>query len=413
MSWYICGPTVYDHAHIGHARTYIMFDLLRRVEEYVTKKPFKCVMNITDIDDKIINNSSDASFFEKEFFNDMDMLDVKRPTLVTRVTEFIPQILEFIQQIMKNGYAYESNGSVYFDLTAYKAAGFSYETSETEEVKDMEKKSSYDFALWKKTTFGKSWDSPWGKGRPGWHIECSVMASHAFNFQSIDVHGGGIDLCFPHHQNEVAQINAYHNKDIQWVKKFIHTGHLHIDGKKMSKSLKNFVTIKDLLKNISGRQARLLFYRRKYNESMTFNETLYSDVIRLDRKIAEYLFTPAKAKIESEKEELMVTFMKYVKEDYNIPELINVIHTITQGVPIFEIQETLKEILAIIGLEYTIQANPVVNNLISIRDSVKESAKKYKDKSLFELSDKIRNLLKENFKVEIIDTKDGTTIQIS
>jgi cysteinyl-tRNA synthetase len=201
----------------------------------------------------------------------MRRLNVELPDVVTRVSEFVPEIVKFIEKIIQNGYAYEANGSVYFNVAKYNDnEKHSYAKLEptsamdtekvlegegvfTTDLESTEKLNKFDFALWKKSKEGEpSWDSPWGKGRPGWHIECSCMAAEFFKEWPIDIHSGGIDLRFPHHDNEIAQSEAYYECD-QWINYFLHTGHLHIAGKKMSKSLKNFITIKHILTEYSSR----------------------------------------------------------------------------------------------------------------------------------------------------------------
>jgi cysteinyl-tRNA synthetase len=199
-----------------------------------------------------------AAYWEGQFFNDMDRLGVRRPDVLTRVSEYVPEIVTFVEKIISNGYAYEAEGSVYFDTAAFdgknghhyaKLAPWSKgdatlmeESEGSLGIKLSGKKSSMDFALWKASKSGEpAWDSPWGPGRPGWHIECSVMASEVLG-SAMDIHSGGIDLAFPHHDNELAQSEAYHQCD-QWVNYFTHCGHLHVEGQKMSKSLKNFITV--------------------------------------------------------------------------------------------------------------------------------------------------------------------------
>jgi cysteinyl-tRNA synthetase len=229
-------------------------------------------MNITDVDDKIINKSiaegkkfTDISrHFETEFLEDMKRLNVGLPEVITRVSEYVPEIVTFIQKIIDNGFAYESNGSVYFDVSKYNSdPNHTYAKLEPTSVDNKEllaegegalsqaaageKRNEKDFALWKKSKENEpEWDSPWSKGRPGWHIECSAMAAAIFKKYPIDIHSGGVDLKFPHHDNEIAQSEAYYNCD-NWINHFWHAGHLHIEGKKMSKSLKNFISIQHIL----------------------------------------------------------------------------------------------------------------------------------------------------------------------
>lgn len=324
LGWYTCGPTVYDAAHLGHARTYVTLDIIRRVmlaSHAAASVPLNIdgstsappppppplfVMNVTDVDDKILNRAKEtgqdpialARKFEREFWEDMDALNVLRPDVVTRVTEHVDcTIVPYIQKIIDNGMAYalsDGNGdevdgtttsSVYFDVGAFESARgginkygklapsvaaaaastegdfFSWDGDINESndctSKRRRKRDARDFVLWKgrKEEEGLYWDSPWGPGRPGWHIECSAMiesVSQTFaSSHKFGVHAGGIDLRFPHHTNEIAQAEAYHasnrNKKEEWIPHWVHTGHLHISGMKMSKSLKNFITVRELL----------------------------------------------------------------------------------------------------------------------------------------------------------------------
>uniref|UniRef100_A0A7M4FJ77 Cysteine--tRNA ligase, cytoplasmic n=1 Tax=Crocodylus porosus TaxID=8502 RepID=A0A7M4FJ77_CROPO len=411
VTWYCCGPTVYDASHMGHARSYISFDILRRVlRDYFKYDVFYC-MNITDIDDKIIkrarqnylfeqyiekkpsvaqlledvktasdsfsvklNETTDLDkrqmleriqntvksaveplekavservlgeeiskhtlveeakdllsdwldikfgsqvtdnsifsklpkFWEAEYHKDMEALNVLPPDVLTRVSEYVPEIVEFVKRIMENGYGYVSNGSVYFDTVKFDASGkHSYAKLVPEAVGDQkalqegegdlsisadrlsEKRSPNDFALWKSSKPGEpSWDSPWGKGRPGWHIECSAMAGSILG-ESMDIHGGGFDLRFPHHDNELAQSEAYFEND-HWVRYFLHTGHLTIAGCKMSKSLKNFITIKDALKKHTARQLRLAFLMHSWKDTLDYSNNTMESAIQYEKFMNEF-----------------------------------------------------------------------------------------------------------------------------
>lgn len=408
--WYSCGPTVYDASHMGHARSYITFDILRRVLQSYFNYDVFYVMNITDIDDKIIfrarrnhllekyneeNNSpekiiedvnaalepyvekmetstdedkknmysriiekvkssmlrlkdlkvSNSSFesikpaleellkdasdplstwldlqfgsnvteqrifakltqhWENEFHKDMKALNILPADCVTRITQYIPECVTFIQRVMDNGYAYHSNGSVYFDTIKFGSSEkHSYARLVPEAVGDMEalaegegelsqnpgdKKSERDFALWKASKPGEpAWGSPWGKGRPGWHVECSVMAS-AILGSSIDIHTGGVDLKFPHHDNELAQSEA-HFGVCQWIHYFLHAGHLTIEGCKMSKSLKNFITIKEALERNSARQIRFAFLLHAWNSTLDYSENVLREAEQTDKLFNDF-----------------------------------------------------------------------------------------------------------------------------
>lgn len=308
VSWYICGPTVYDSSHVGHASNYVRFDVVRRLLTEYFGYDVEVQMNVTDIDDKIIKKANErnvpfihvAMEYEQEFLDDMAALNVRPPDHLTRVTDFVPEIIAYIEKIIGNGYAYESQGSVYFDVTAFREDGHGYAKTAPWCVNSQEllaegegaladgigKKHSGDFALWKRSKEGEpSWVSPWGDGRPGWHIECSAMAEVLGHRMTI--HAGGVDLRFPHHANEIAQAEAFHCCN-QWVDYFLHSGHLHIDGLKMSKSLKNFITIRACLERYNARQMRLLFLSHKYDAPMDYAESSMIEAVNLDRTIADF-----------------------------------------------------------------------------------------------------------------------------
>jgi len=313
VKWYICGPTVYDSSHLGHARAYVTFDYMRRIMEQYFGYDVRFATNITDIDDKIIQRSNElkedfstfARRWELDYLEDMAKLNIKPATQFTRVSENIPEIIKFIQKIKDNGFAYEVNSSVYFDIEKYKAAGHLYGKLEPNASKSLElleegegalskgveteKKCKADFALWKKSKEGEpKWESPWGMGRPGWHIECSTVIDVDFAKAPIDMHSGGIDLKFPHHENEIAQSEAFYNtKD--WCRVFLHTGHLEIDGKKMSKSLKNFTTIKEILKHYEGVHLRYLFLLHRWDTTFNYVTSALEEAVAKHKQFSEFL----------------------------------------------------------------------------------------------------------------------------
>jgi len=283
VKMYVCGMTVYSDAHIGHSRTYFAFDVIRRYFEY---KGYKVtyVQNITDVDDKIIAAANkegvDALEYSKRFtdrcLNDLDKLGIRRADLYPKASETIPDMIDMIENIIKNGYGYESDGDVYFSVEKFK----DYGKLSGQKLDDLiegariqsgeEKKSSFDFALWKKSKPDEpSWDSPWGKGRPGWHIECSTMSGKYLGIP-FDIHGGGMDLRFPHHENEIAQAEAATGKD--FAKYWMHVGLLTVNGEKMSKSLGNIVNVKDLLKKWDPEVVRLFLSQAHYRSPPDFNE---------------------------------------------------------------------------------------------------------------------------------------------
>uniref|UniRef100_UPI00398E6BFF probable cysteine--tRNA ligase, mitochondrial isoform X1 n=1 Tax=Pristiophorus japonicus TaxID=55135 RepID=UPI00398E6BFF len=303
-SWYSCGPTVYDHAHLGHASSYVRFDIIRRILTKFFDIDVVMVMVITDIDDKIIQRAKElnisptvlARIYEEDFKQDMACLKVLPPTVYMRVTDNILQIVEFIERIIHNGHAYSTSaGNVYFAIQSIgaqygKLAGVCADTTGETSTGAGDKRHVKDFALWKASKPQEpSWASPWGKGRPGWHIECSTVASSVFG-NKLDIHSGGIDLAFPHHENEIAQCEAYHQCE-QWGNYFLHSGHLHLKGseEKMSKSLKNYITIKSLLEKFSANQFRMFCLLSKYRSAVEYSDTNMTEARTLLHSISAFI----------------------------------------------------------------------------------------------------------------------------
>ena len=280
---YVCGMTVYSDAHIGHARTYFAFDMVRRYLEF---KGFTVlyVQNVTDVDDKIINAANKENVdaldyscgFTDRCLGDLDLLGIHRADKYPKASETIDDMIEMIQQIIDRGYGYVAEGDVYFSVEKYSDYG-KLSGQKIEElmsgarIEPGEKKQSpLDFALWKKAKPGEPyWESPWGRGRPGWHIECSTMSSKYLGFP-FDIHGGGMDLQFPHHENEIAQAEAATGK--QFARFWMHCGLLTIEGEKMSKSLGNIVNIRDLLSDWSAEVIRFFFAKTHYRKTPDFNQ---------------------------------------------------------------------------------------------------------------------------------------------
>ncbi|KAG5344542.1 SYCM protein, partial [Acromyrmex charruanus] len=302
LKWYICGPTVYDSAHIGHATTYIKSDIIRRILSDYFNIDVLLVMGITDIDDKIIRRSIESGkdfktlsrHFETEFFADMNKLNIHEPYLRCRVTDYIPQIIQFIEKLIAKGDGYVApDGSVYFNTSKYNKYGkLSTLVTVNDTVNDQNfvgKKSALDFALWKAAKENEpSWKSPWSYGRPGWHIECSAIASTVFG-NSIDIHSGGIDLAFPHHENEEAQSCCYHDVD-QWVNYWLHCGHLSLKGDvKMSKSLKNTISIQDYLENYSANNLRMLCLLSHYRNGIEFSDEVIETAVSVTKKLDNFI----------------------------------------------------------------------------------------------------------------------------
>ncbi|KAI0663331.1 tRNA synthetases class I (C) catalytic domain-containing protein [Cubamyces menziesii] len=624
VKWYNCGPTVYDASHMGHARNYVTQDILRRIMTDYFRYDVHFVMNITDIDDKIILrarhnhlisnfrsgtssltpqliekvrsawtsyvqskvakglsdsdrpsagseqdqwpklverfqdrewrqqglqrdekfemhfNASNATFnalvqadeqlksgktgvenahalidvakdvlalvldkelgstvsdhtifrslaayWEDEFFKDMRRLRVRDPDTLTRVTEYVPEIVSFVEGIVKNGYGYEVDGSVYFDTRAFdKADNHSYAKLEPWSKGNRElleegegalsvttgRRSSADFALWKASKPGEpSWPSPWGPGRPGWHIECSVMASAIFG-DNMDIHSGGIDLAFPHHDNEMAQSEAYHNCSA-WVNYFIHTGHLHIEGLKMSKSLKNFITIDEILQKYTARQLRLAFLTQLWNSKVDFSESLMTGEVRGIEIAFNNFFTNVKALVsqaEAEGPQLdaknrfqqpereltdsfhasQAAFRAALCDSFNTPEAINILRELVSKTNVYikapggnleiglvqRVARWVGDILRMFGLgegetqeigwgqersadEGSVNREeilmPYLRTLSSFRDGVRKLAIAKGDnalKDILALSDKLRDVDLVPLGVALDDQEDGKAL---
>ena len=282
---YACGPTVYDYFHIGNARPFIVFDVLRRYFEHRGYK-VTFVQNFTDIDDKMIKRANKEGItvkelgdrFIKEYYQDAQALGVRPATVHPRATEHIPQIIALVQKLIDKGLAYEVNGDVYFDTSAFPAYGAlsgqnleDLEAGARVEV-DNVKKNPADFAVWKAQKPGEpAWESPWGMGRPGWHIECSAM-SMTYLGETFDIHGGGKDLLFPHHENEVAQSEGATGKP--YVHYWMHNGFINVDNEKMSKSLGNFFTVRDILKEYDAEDVRMFMLSAQYRSPINFSREM-------------------------------------------------------------------------------------------------------------------------------------------
>merc|ERR1719309_533640 len=471
VTWYNCGPTVYDASHMGHARTYLSFDILRRVMQNYFGFDVFFVMNITDIDDKIIKRARQnhlysqyvtashslekiledcndviryfagvvakttdpdkklmqekmftkvqiavdnvekavksgnkatledekqkllteakdvladwldsklgstvidnqifselPRYWENEFHKDMESLNVLPADCLTRVSEYVPEIVAFIEQIIEKKYAYESNGSVYFDVKQFdsnpchhyaklmpEAVGDAKALAEGEgdlSADGQEKRSGNDFALWKKSKPGEpSWESPWGLGRPGWHIECSAMASVILG-QSVDIHTGGYDLKFPHHDNELAQSEAYYDNDC-WTRYFLHSGHLTIAGCNMSKSLKNFITIQEVLQKHTARQLRLAFLLHSWKDTLDYSDNTM-ELAKSYEKTASEFFLTVKHYLRSTPATGVLAFAKWTKAELDMNEKLGkakeAIHAaLCDNIDTRTVLETIRELVS-------------------------------------------------------------------
>ena len=324
VKMYVCGMTTYSDAHIGHARTYVSFDIIRRYLEYKGYNVFY-VQNITDIDDKIIKAANErgmdplkySDYYAKRCLEDMEKLGVKPANLYPKASEHINDMIEMVDRLIKKGYAYVSNGDVYFSVKKFRDYG-KLSHQKMEEIKrgariqpDEKKKEAEDFALWKAAKPGEpKWKSPWGEGRPGWHIECSVMSSKYLGIP-LDIHGGGADLIFPHHENEIAQSEAAYGK--RFVNYWLHSGMLKVRGEKMSKSLGNVIVLRDALKKWDSEALRFFFASYHYRSPADFSEEAIQNAINSLKRLKV-----AKQKLEemAEEGELKYEELNEKEKDY-------------------------------------------------------------------------------------------------
>lgn len=568
MTWYNCGPTVYDASHMGHARSYITFDILRRVLADYFGYKILYVMNVTDVDDKIIFRArtkylldkyrgdmkslsrdavvseikesvdvfkskmaampaddpkhkmmakalsllepvldnptvdldelltlatmpmeawldkkhgagvTDHSIFaalsqhwEAEFHQDMKELNVLPPDVLTRVTDYVPEVIAYVERIIANGYGYESNGSVYFDSSKWRTDRGYLAKLRPESVGDLdmlaegegklsdvntkEKKNQVDFALWKASKPGEPyWESPWGRGRPGWHIECSCMAD-AICGGKLDIHSGGEDLMFPHHDNEILQAESF-SKSKQWVNYFLHSGHLSIEGCKMSKSLKNFITIKDALQKNTARQLRIHFLSHSWRGGLDYSESGMSEAVSTEKYFNDFFLLvkfyksnlghgiDSYTKVGSEELELLkkfeacqnsvhnamcdsidtptvmkclksivsdtYTYLNVIKEP-NVRLLVNIGVYVTRILAVFGVAQTPQKI-GYGGVDEGAQSTdeivlPFVKALSEFRDEVRATARELKAGKILESCDKVRNEVLPELGVRLEDREAG------
>jgi len=441
---YVCGPTVYDYFHIGNARSFIMADVLRKYLEYKGYN-VKYIMNLTDIDDRIIKKSIEekieaklvAEKYTKAFFDDIEKLKVKQADVYPKATDHVQEIVDFIKQLEEKSFAYNVDGNVFYDVSKFhdygKLSGKKLVELEAGARVDVneEKKNPLDFALWKKAKEGEPfWESPWGKGRPGWHIECSAMSGKHLG-ETFDIHAGGNDLIFPHHENEIAQSEAATKK--KFVNYWIHFGFLNINNEKMSKSLGNFFTARDILKHYSAESIRLLFSQTHYRGPLEFNDELLDSSQKglekfknLVEKVSPHPVPLPKGEGVSPDFDFQFYYKDFesaMDDDLNTPQAVAVLFDFVRDVnkAIAEkenlpsefysnvkefLSKTAQGVLGIVDLEKSeAQGSSVEKELIELLIGLRNGARKEKN---FALSDKIRNELNE-LGIELKDSKEGTT----
>lgn len=436
---YVCGPTVYDKAHIGHAMSAIVFDVIRRYLEYKGYRVIH-VMNFTDVDDKIIHRANQlgedpirlAERYIAEFMEHIRALGLLPATVYPRATQEIPQIIQVIQGLMDKGYAYQANGDVYFRVRKDDDYG-KLSHRKVEEMRsgariapDEHKEDPLDFALWKAAKPGEpAWDSPWGPGRPGWHIECSAMNLHHLGPQ-IDIHGGGNDLIFPHHENEIAQSESYTGQP--FARYWVHNGMLQLGGEKMSKSLGNLVTIEDFLAKHEANTLRMIVLGSHYRSPLTFNDEVVEQAERALERLRSALRPSIGEITEGSQVEALAEQVRRTRErfesamddDFNtagaLAALFDLVRAINAardagigGAPFAQAQATLCELAGVLGLRLAEDATksqradvaPFINLLVDVRARLRQAKQ-------WQLADAIRDGLAE-LGVVLEDTPQGTT----
>lgn len=501
LKWYSCGPTVYDDAHLGHARAYVSFDIIRRVLQSLTGTHVDYALGVTDIDDKILNRAAEknvspvalAAHFEARFFEDMRTLNVLPPTRILRVTEHIRELQQFISDLIKSEAAYVSeHGNVYFSV---KCSGERYgqldasrglqkddkasDWTSRETDRNSEKRDPRDFALWKRAGDVHEegvWDSPWGLGRPGWHVECSAMAMEAIG-PFLDIHTGGIDLRFPHHTNELATAEAklcHHqiapaNVDgfERWSHTWLHAGHLHLQGRKMSKSVKNFITVREFVNQGGTADAfRIFCLLHRYSSPVEYSEGRLTDaqsyLTRLRRFTArEPLIeqeTPATgnttanrlsmhpgcghaAKLHAQVILTEDAIEDALADDFDTPRAMAQIGRLittanasltndgrwvsgAAALAFGSASQVVKRALGMLGISAdTLKSSDqrssdsetaqismgITDTFVGFRAGVRDAAKRKDIGAIFELCDKVRDNALSDFGIRIADTRDGSS----
>jgi cysteinyl-tRNA synthetase len=439
---YSCGPTVYDYFHIGNARSFVMSDIVRRYLIYSGYK-VKFAMNLTDIDDKIINKANAMGIDSKEvakkfsdaFFEDIDKLGLLRADINPKATEHIPEIIAMIDALIKNGKAYEVNGDVFYEIRKFDGYGKlsgknidNLESGSRVEVNEI-KRDPLDFALWKSAKPGEPfWESPWGKGRPGWHIECSAMSCKHLG-DTFDIHCGGSDLIFPHHENEIAQSEGATGKP--FAKIWMHFGFLNIDNEKMSKSLGNVFNLRDMVKKYKPETLRFFYEQTHYASSLNFTAEALESADRGLEKVNNLFDTvksalagnPAPGAHSFDFEKSYLAFKEAMDDDFNSPKSIAVVFDFIKEVNTYIaagenltrefyegalefLKKTADGVLGILRTEKVENSDSgLEEELIQLLLKLRVDAKLEKN---YALSDKIRNELL-TLGITIQDTKEGST----
>lgn len=441
IKMYVCGPTVYNYIHIGNARPAVVFDTMRRYMEYKGKN-VRFVQNFTDVDDKIINKALDEGVSAREisekyigeYFRDAEALNLKKATVHPKVTENMDEIIAFVKALVEKGYAYEADGDVYYRTRRFGGYG----RLSGQNIEDLEagarisvgekKEDPLDFALWKarKIDGEPAWESPWGFGRPGWHIECSAM-SNKYLGETIDIHGGGQDLAFPHHENEIAQTEAYTGK--KFSNYWMHNAYITIDNEKMSKSKGNFFTVRDILKRYTGEEIRYFLLSGHYRSPINFSEELMTQsrnalgrMHNAKQNLEHLIRNGSDLMTEAESAELEKLgkyrdkFESAMEDDLNtadaisaVFELIRDINTAVKDGASKEFaggcMELLRELTGVLGILQDEEEDGISDEILALVEE-RQEARKTKN---FARADEIRDILKSKG-LAVEDTPQGPRV---
>ena len=444
VTMYVCGPTIYDFFHIGNARSFVMSDIVRRYLEY---KGYNVtfVMNITDVDDKLIKKANEenvkveeiANKYADAFFEDIENLGIKKANIYPKATEHMNDIIDLIKSLVDKGFAYNVDGNVFYSVKHFneygKLSGKNVDdliSGSRIEIND-EKKDPLDFSLWKKVKPDEPyWESPWGKGRPGWHVECSAMSMKHLG-KTIDIHAGGTDLVFPHHENEIAQSEACCTE--KFVNYWIHFGFLNLNQEKMSKSLGNFFTARDILKKYSSNAVRYLFSQTHYSGPLNFTDELLASaekglekIYNLAQRIQKITPSQSSNLVDFEIERYLFAFESSMDDNFNSPQALASIYDFIRDFNKFLnkndqistevlisakkfLTSTLTDVLGIVVFSDNIINESKENELVELMIQLRTKAKLEKN---YGLADEIREKLSE-IGIILEDSKEGTSYKIS
>lgn len=427
VKMYVCGITPYAPTHIGHAMSYVYFDVLHRYLEFKGYK-VEYVQNFTDVDDKAIKRANELGIkmedlveqHIQDYFRVMDALNIQRADRYPRATQEVPRMLEVVKKLVDDGYAYEAGGDVYYRVRKFERYGKLSGRSLDEmragvriEV-DEAKEDPLDFVLWKAAKPGEpSWESPWGPGRPGWHIECTAMSTKYLG-ETLDIHGGGHDLVFPHHENEIAQSEAFTGKS-PFARFWVHNGLLQMGSEKMSKSLGNLITVADALKQHSADAWRLFFLGSHYRSPLSYSDESVAAAERGAERLRNALAEASAGTVqEMYHEEFRDRFLEAMDDDLNTPQAIAVLFDLAreinrardEGLSVRKAQEALRELGGVLGLTFGAQDSRQLASVEPFIDLLLETRAQLRQARQYQLADGIRKRL-ASLGVQIEDTPQG------